>query len=339
MGGKNKMRNKLIGFFVCTLLIATVIPVMGMSYNIENSEKKDSIFNEKQNGITIVKNSDAVEVVDQEQNKSCGIGLYVFGELGWKLGQSFTPTLNSLTKIELKLFKRGEPRGLTISIRSNISGEDLTSMYVSADKLPRSQEWYEFDLPDIELTPGQTYYILWDPDGENDGTDNICWCFEGNNPYEQGCAGVDKNGVWWPLNEWHEHLYLDFCFKTYGLDEPPNAPHIVGPTRGKAGKETTYTFQTVDPEGHDVYYNISWGDGNNDFVGPYQSGKEITVNHTWTEKGNYTIRVQAVDTYGAESEWSELSITMPRNKVLPVNFLRQSKFIFSILQHVLSWLK
>ena len=104
------MKGKLIGFFVCMLLIATVIPVMGTSYNIENSEKKGSIFNEKQNGITIVKNSDAVEVVDQEQCEYSGQGVYVYGE--WKLAQSFTPALNSFTKIELGIFKKGNPEGV-----------------------------------------------------------------------------------------------------------------------------------------------------------------------------------------------------------------------------------
>jgi len=102
----------------------------------------------------------------------------------------------------------------------------------------------------------------------------------------------------------------------YGwINEPPNAPIIDGLASGKAGVEYNYTFVTVDPEEYGIYYWIDWGDGNNtSWIGPYISGEMITVSHTWTEQGKYTISAKAKDTRGAESEWGYLEVTMPKNQ-------------------------
>jgi hypothetical protein len=97
------------------------------------------------------------------------------------------------------------------------------------------------------------------------------------------------------------------------INEPPSAPLITGPTTGKAGVDYEYTFVAFDPEEHEITYWIFWGD---DFVDVYYSnpsGEPITVNHTWEKKGTYTIRAQAIDTFFAESDWSSLEVTMPRD--------------------------
>jgi len=329
------MKRKIISFFVCMLVIITAFPVIGMTFNIKTS-KNNNIFNERQNEIILIKNSDEVEVLDQEQSEYSGGGVCIFGS--WKLAQSFIPTLNSLTKIELKIFKVGEPAGLKISIQSDLSGEELTSLYVTADKISSLLHWHQFDLPDIDVTPGQTYYIVWDPDGENKEKDNICWGFKDDNPYKEGCAWLGA-GDWSPIDKIGDYYNIDFCFRTYGLDETPNDPTIDGPNRGKAGEQISYTFYTVDPEGHNVYYNIYWGDDTNDLVGPCPSEENIVVNHTWTEKGEYIISVQAIDSYGAASGWSELSVTMPRKKVSHVNLPWQKRWGFPMLQRILIWLQ
>ena len=63
-------------------------------------------------------------------------------------------------------------------------------------------------------------------------------------------------------------------------------------------------------------YNIDWGDGDTDWTEYGDSGTEVTLKHTWTSQGTYTIKAQAVDFYGAESEWTEFSITIPRDKAI-----------------------
>ncbi|MCJ7572430.1 MAG: hypothetical protein MUO82_11265, partial [Candidatus Thermoplasmatota archaeon] len=59
-----------------------------------------------------------------------------------------------------------------------------------------------------------------------------------------------------------------------------------------------------------------WGDGTDSgWLGLYPSGKEISANQSWKEKGTYLIKGKAKDIYGAESDWGTLEVTMPKNKM------------------------
>ena len=117
----------------------------------------------------------------------------------------------------------------------------------------------------------------------------------------------------------------DMSYKVYCFEDPsqpPEAPIIKGPASGKAGVEYDYTFVTIDPNDDDVYYYIEWGDGNvEEWIGPYNSSEEITLGHSWEENGTYIIKAKAKDTYDIESHWTELVVTMPRNKVLYNSYL------------------
>jgi len=95
-------------------------------------------------------------------------------------------------------------------------------------------------------------------------------------------------------------------------NEPPDKPSITGETNGKIKTEYDYQFLSSDPEGLHIWYFIDWRDGSDTgWIGPYKSGKEITLNHQWSEKGEFVIRCKAKDPYGAESDWGELKVTMP----------------------------
>jgi len=122
-------------------------------------------------------------------------------------------------------------------------------------------------------------------------------------------------------------------------DEPPNTPGISGPTNGKAGEEYDYTFVTTDPDGDNVSYWIEWGDNNNTgWIGPYNSGEEVTLGHTWSNQGTYNITAKAKDIYDAESEWSELEVSMPRGRAINtpfLNFLQNHPYLFPILRLLL----
>ncbi len=89
-------------------------------------------------------------------------------------------------------------------------------------------------------------------------------------------------------------------------NNPPEAPDIDGPTKGDVGKEYEFTIMTTDPLNEDVYYWIEWGDGTmEEWIGPYATGEIVTVSHTWTEKGTYSIRGKAKNALNAEGAWSE----------------------------------
>jgi hypothetical protein len=98
----------------------------------------------------------------------------------------------------------------------------------------------------------------------------------------------------------------------HGENSPPDTPEINGTAKGKPLVEYNYTVVSNDIDGDEVYYFIDWGDEtNSSWMGPYLSGEPIIQPHTWSKKGTYTIRCQAKDGSGAESDWATLQVRMP----------------------------
>jgi|GEM_PF-2448217 len=95
---------------------------------------------------------------------------------------------------------------------------------------------------------------------------------------------------------------------------PPQPPLINGYRSGSAGEEYEYNFITKDLDGDSISYYVDWGDNTNsgwtEFV---SSSTVILLKHTWNKEGAYSIKAKTKDIYEAESYWSALSITMPRN--------------------------
>jgi len=119
-------------------------------------------------------------------------------------------------------------------------------------------------------------------------------------------------------------------------NQSPDTPEIEGQRRFKGGDggEYPYTIYSTDPEDDDVYYCINWSDGTIDWFGPYESGEEITINVTIPlEKGTYVLfKVKAKDSFGAESDWGILEVTVPKSKnILLQGWLER----FPILQKIL----
>ncbi len=129
---------------------------------------------------------------------------------------------------------------------------------------------------------------------------------------------------------------------TTKLNNPPNPPVITGPINGKVGVEYGYTFVSIDPESEDLEYEIRWGDGTMvGGLGPFPSGEEIVVNHIFEEEGTFTIKAKVKDIFNQESDWGELSVTMPRNKAIKrpfLNFLQSHPYLFLLLQKIIQQL-
>lgn len=120
----------------------------------------------------------------------------------------------------------------------------------------------------------------------------------------------------------------------------PNKPSKpTGPPQGKSETEYTYTTSTIDPQEEEVYYLWNWGDGTESgWLGPFESGGTCEASHTWTTKGDYSIKVKAKDVNDAESEWSDpLSVTMPRRgkqfNIFLSTFLEKHPIISRLIQH------
>jgi len=96
----------------------------------------------------------------------------------------------------------------------------------------------------------------------------------------------------------------------------PPPPEIYGPLSGRVWVEYDYYFLIPDVTYCDALrLRVDWGDtGPGKWHGPYNPGENVTLSHTWRNKGDYTIRAQVMDVFGTQSDWGELRVTMPRNR-------------------------
>ena len=124
---------------------------------------------------------------------------------------------------------------------------------------------------------------------------------------------------------------------TVKLNCSPDTPEVDGPINGKVGVWYDYNFSLSDPDGDSMDLRVDWGIGGpGKLHGPFASGTIVPLNYSWRKKGSYTIRAQAIDTYGAESEWGTLEVAMPKNQQAGnMWFLRWSER-FPLLERLLS---
>jgi len=128
-----------------------------------------------------------------------------------------------------------------------------------------------------------------------------------------------------------------------GSSNPPSTPVISGPSKGKINVKYTFFANATDPDGDALYYWFDWGDGNNiGWLGPINSGSVMNANHSWSNKGSFTIKVKAKDTSGLESDWGTLQVTMPLSYEPPhIRFLdwllERFPHAFPILKHLLGY--
>ena len=76
-------------------------------------------------------------------------------------------------------------------------------------------------------------------------------------------------------------------------------------------------------------------------MGPFASGEEISVNHSFSKKGTYTISVRAKDIYDLNSNWANLVVEISKSRtseniLIKILFERFPK-IFHILGFLLNF--
>lgn len=282
------MKKKIIGILVMTLFLVSIY----------GSATKIGLNN---------------DMLDQSQTR-----LDLDNKLipGHQNAQSFVPALNMLSKVELYLYKRGNPSytGIIFSIKDSKSEDNLAIVEKSVGEISTGESWLELDFEDLNVKPGKTYYIVCNPIGVwDDDYDNLIrWGACLGNQYLAGSAWDIQSGIWKIIG--HDVYEIDYCFKTYGFNiNPPNKPTISGQANVKPGTEYEYKFISTDPDGDNIEYCIDWGDNTGEVcIGPYPSGIEASAKHIWSEKGDYTVKVKARDINGAESDWATLAISMPK---------------------------
>ena len=122
------------------------------------------------------------------------------------------------------------------------------------------------------------------------------------------------------------------------LNVPPFKPLLNGKNLGKTGEIYTYIVRAIDANDDNLYYWFDWGDGiNSGWIGEYESGEYIEVDHSWSTQGTYTIKVKSKDIHGSESDWATLEVSMPKNKAINPFLLFLERLIerFPILEQIL----
>jgi rhodanese-related sulfurtransferase len=182
-------------------------------------------------------------------------------------------------------------------------------------------EWKDahIDTPFPEYARHHNFYEWDDPEKLNDflaayeGKEIIVYCRSGgrsvsasNILVENDFEGIIYNMLG-GIAQW-----IASGYPTVPNRRPEN-PDISGPSSGLPGEEIEFTIITDDPDYDKVSLMINWSDGTDEtFIGPYNSGEDVKINHTWMENGIYSIKVKSIDPYNEESEWSTIEFSLSK---------------------------
>jgi GH25 family lysozyme M1 (1,4-beta-N-acetylmuramidase) len=122
------------------------------------------------------------------------------------------------------------------------------------------------------------------------------YCWTGKVPGITGDVDLDIfNGDQYQLS--------NFAIKRQ--NSPPSKPSTpAGKNSGYSGVEYEYTTSSIDPDGDTVKYTLDCGDTSPSLTGFVGSGVTVGIPHTWTSKGQYSVKAKATDSSGLSSEWS-----------------------------------
>jgi hypothetical protein len=115
---------------------------------------------------------------------------------------------------------------------------------------------------------------------------------------------------------------LTFYSFENNVPDKPQTP--VGASNGEVDLKYSFSTLTYDSDNDSLYFRFEWGDENlSKWVGPYKSGEEVTVSHSWSKKGTYYVKVKARDEHYAISPWSEsFTVTIIKNKTVSLNLFK-----------------
>ena len=125
-----------------------------------------------------------------------------------------------------------------------------------------------------------------------------------------------NNTIVWSYNS-SVHFPGSLVFRArryYEPFAPPTAPQITGPQSIARDVSANFTIISWDPDEDPVYYYVDWGDNTTGhWIGPYQSGKAISLSHVWGAENIYPIRIRAKDLVDSTSilSWVNISVGFP----------------------------
>jgi len=169
------------------------------------------------------------------------------------------------------------------------------------------------------------------------------WDFgDGNNSDEQNpphtYASAGKYIVTFTVTDNESNTAVDTTYAwIQDGNTPPDTPDIDGPTSGRVGIPYDYKFSGTDSDGSVIHLFVDWDDGSNSgWLGPDDSGQEITLSHKWSKRGTYTIKVKAKDPYDEEGPEGTLVVTIPRNRIVSNPLLLNLLERYPLLEVIIS---
>lgn len=155
-------------------------------------------------------------------------------DLNFQIAQSFIPQKAILSRIEIFIAKNVTASyPFTLGIRDELTNPDMVTTNVAPESISAENfTWVEFDIPDLWVTVGKTYYMVCYTEN---ATDNFYGWAANNDSfsYPNGCAwlSVDDGDTWTNdsvslelKNNQHtkpkggENDTWDMVFRTYGID-------------------------------------------------------------------------------------------------------------------------
>lgn len=192
---KYQKKKRILTTFLILFLISTLYPLHANT-----------------NEITPFTNIE--EIIDQQfQNDTYQESLHS----NVLLAQSFTPSLSPLTKIDIKINKpRKTESPLMVSVKQNLTKASLASVLIPAESIPFFSYWIMADITDIEVTPGEIYYIVVSTSSPSETP--YRWYFDYSEDidfYSRGkmYRSMDGGSQWETIET--EYDYIDATFRTY----------------------------------------------------------------------------------------------------------------------------
>jgi hypothetical protein len=311
------MRGKIISIVIVTLFFATALSIAVSAINVSNNAETLDQYNESSNGFQWIES----------------------GITSW---QQFRPMGTHHTRVEIWIgcFYDGSPP-LTLSIKETLAGLPLCSKALPASAFPLDAHgWVNFDIPDTDITPANTYYLCLDFTGSGEYE----WVGDDRDPYPRGISSV---GAMW-----------DFCFRTYIDDTPAPGENLdcggslqwsnIQPGTTVSG---SFTVANIGDAGSQLDWQVSsyptWGT----WTFTPQLGLDLEPAHGLVtvqvqvqvpdvENGNFLGDVRCVNINDASDyDTVPVTITTPRTRQYInspfIHFLKNHPALFPLLQQLL----
>jgi outer membrane protein assembly factor BamB len=186
---------------------------------------------------------------------------------------------------------------------------------------------------------GGGYLVAVNPDG------TIKWKERISNLNARSSPCIDKDGTVYVGSSWKNPYTYDWYGYLHAFNQmdsnAPTKPEINGPNDGKTKTEYNYSFKSMSPLGNDVYYYVDWGDGyfTTSPIGPYNSGEQAMIPHTWKINGTFTIKARCKDTDNLWGPWGYFNVTIkPKIRAMYdfnwMNFLERFPILQILLNHL-----